>query len=245
MKIARSIFFFSVVILSTIVFGLTAVVIYFITKSHDLAHSSGRLWGRINLRAAGVRVSVKGLENIDPLSAYIYAANHQSWFDIFTILGELPVQFRWLAKKELFKVPFLGQAMTAIGHIPIDRSDHRKSVESLNHAAKKIQEGTSVVIFPEGTRSPDGSLQEFRKGGFILAIKSKRPIVPVAISGSYSIFPKGKGWLIRPGTIQMIIGKPIPTSGMTTRDRDSLMRMVRESISEQLTLKERGLTSEH
>ena len=241
MKALRTTFFYVMVIYSTIFLGMATVIVAYVTKKSDLAHLVGRLWGNVNLWAAGVTVKVTGLENIDPRQSYVYAANHQSWFDIFTILGKLPVQFRWLAKEELFKFPFLGAAMSAIGYISIDRSDRHKAFNSLNQAARKVQSGTSVVIFPEGTRSPDGLLQEFKKGGFILSIKSQRPVVPVCISGSHRVLPKRGSWDIEPGVIHMTIGAPIPTAGLTVKDRDQLMADLREGIRKHLPEQEGGI----
>lgn len=241
MKIFRSLLFYVCLFLSTLYLGCAAVLVSYFTKKKDLAHLVGRLWGNVNLWTAGVSVDVAGRGNIDPKHAYVYAANHQSWFDIFAVLGKLPVQFRWLAKEELFRIPVLGQAMASIGYIPINRSDRRKAFNSINDAANRVKSGTSVVIFPEGTRSLDGVLQEFKKGGFILAIHSQQPIVPVSISGSYRILPKKGDWRIEPGTIHMTIGKPIPTAGLSTRQRDSLIAAVREAIRQNLTEAEGGL----
>lgn len=241
MKTIRSLLFYTGLFLSTLILGTAATLVSFTTGRKEWGHLCGRLWGNINLRVAGVKVVLNGLEHIDPNQAYIYAANHQSWFDIFAILGKLPVQFRWLAKQELFKIPILGGAMSAIGYIPIDRSDRRKAFESLNRAAAQVQNGTSIVIFPEGTRSPDGVLQSFKKGGFILAIHSQQPLVPISISGSYRILPKQAGWELHPGVIEMTIGRPIPTAGYTTRDRDILISKVREAIRLHLTEREGGI----
>jgi 1-acyl-sn-glycerol-3-phosphate acyltransferase len=199
------------------------------------------VWGNINLWAAGVKVHVSGMENIKPNESYIYAANHQSWFDIFAMLGKLPVQFRWLAKIELFRIPVLGRAMKASGYIAIDRGNRRRAFESLNVAAQRIQEGTSIVIFPEGTRSLDGVLQDFKKGGFVLAIQSQQPIVPVSIRGTFAILPKRGSWLLQPGRVAMTIGRPIPTRGLTMQDRDTLIHQVREAIRSHLGVSEGGL----
>ena len=149
-----------------------------------------RIWGNVNLWAAGVKVDIKGLENIDKHGPYIFVSNHQGWFDIFTALGKLPIRFSWLAKAELFKVPILGVAMLRAGYIPIDRKDRRKALAGMNSAAEVIRQGTSVFVFPEGTRSVDGVIRDFKKGVFVLALKSQQPIVPVSISGSYRILPK-------------------------------------------------------
>jgi 1-acyl-sn-glycerol-3-phosphate acyltransferase len=241
MKLFRSLLFYVCLFLSTLYLGTAAVVVSYLTKKKDLAHLVGRLWGNVNLWTAGVTVKTTGMENINPQHAYVYAANHQSWFDIFAVLGKLPVQFRWLAKEELFRIPVLGQAMASIGYIPINRSDRRKAFSSINEAANRVKSGTSVVIFPEGTRSLDGVLQAFKKGGFILAIHSQQPIVPVSISGSHRILPKKGDWKIQPGTIHMSIGKPIPTAGLSTRDRDKLIAAVRDAIRRNLTEIDGGL----
>jgi 1-acyl-sn-glycerol-3-phosphate acyltransferase len=241
MRSVRSIWFYVVLFLSTMFFGSLAVITALITRRSDLAHLCARAWGNVNLWGGGVRVDVHGLENIDPSSSFVYAANHQSWFDIFTMLGKLPVQFRWLAKAELFKVFMLGPGMRAAGYIPIDRSNRRQAFRSISIAAQRIQEGTSVVIFPEGTRSPDGTLQDFKKGGFMLALQSQHPIVPISISGSHQIFPKRGDWRIQPGRVQMTIGTAIPTAGLASKDRDALMAQVREAIRTHLTIREGGI----
>jgi len=241
MKLFRSLIFYVCLFLSTLFLGTSAVVVAYISKKEGLAHLVGRLWGNVNLWTAGVRVKISGLENIDSRDSYVYAANHQSWFDIFAILGRLPVQFRWLAKQELFRIPVLGQAMASIGYIPINRNDRRKAFESINEAANRVKNGTSVVIFPEGTRSTDGVLQAFKKGGFILAIQSQQPIVPISISGSHHILSKRGDWKIQPGTIHMTIGKPIPTAGLDTKHRDELIAAVRDGIRANLTRSEGGL----
>jgi 1-acyl-sn-glycerol-3-phosphate acyltransferase len=241
MSLWRSLFFYLVLTSSTIILGSVAVLAAVVTGRSNASHVLGRYWGNINLWAAGVTVRVHGLENIDPNRSYIYAANHQSWFDIFAMLGKLPVQFRWLAKAELFHVFMLGRAMKAAGYIPIDRSNRRKAFESMQLAAEQIREGTSVVIFPEGTRSLDGKLQEFKKGGFMLAFQSQHPVVPISISGSHKILPKLGSWRIHPGPVSMTINRPINTEGMTAKDRDSLMSTVRESIREHLSTDEGGL----
>ena len=162
-------------------------------------------------------------------------ANHQGSYDIFALLGQLPFQFKWLAKKEVFSIPILGWAMAAAGYISIDRDGTRETVEAMNKAALKIREGASVVIFPEGTRSADGSIQPFKKGGFTLAVKSKVPIVPIAIAGSREILPKDR-LRISPGDIRIRIGRPIETVHCSTKDRQALMEEVREAISSDFKL---------
>ncbi len=197
------------------------------------------IWGNINLWAAGVKVNITGLENISRRGPYIFVSNHQGWFDIFAALGKLPVRFSWLAKEELFKIPILGQAMRRAGYISIDRRDHRKAIDSMNRAAEVIRQGTSVFIFPEGTRSADGVIRDFKKGAFVLAAKSQQPVVPISISGSYSILLKNSR-AIHPGEIRFSIGKPIETTGTDAASRDLLIEKVREAIRANLTPEEAG-----
>ncbi|MEJ5348741.1 MAG: lysophospholipid acyltransferase family protein [Desulfosoma sp.] len=239
MRWVRTATFYAMLLVSTVVLGLAAIGIVLLTRRSDWAHLCGRLWGNLNLWAAGVTVEVHGQEHLDPQKPVVYAANHQSWFDIFAILGKLPVQFRWLAKEELFRIPIFGHAMRLIGYVPIDRSDRKKAFQSLEEASRRVREGTSIVIFPEGTRSRDGVLQPFKKGGIILAIQSGQPIVPIALSGSYKILPKGAR-LVRPGRLRMTICEPIETAKMTMEDRDRVIEKVREAIRRHLTEREGG-----
>ncbi len=245
MSTIRSVFFYLALVLSTIVLGSIIIAVVLLTGRTDVGHYLAGAWGKVNLWAAGVTVKVKGFENIDPKGTYVFASNHESWFDIFTILGKLPMQFRWLAKVELFRIFILGKAMESAGYIPIDRSDSRKAFKSIDMAAERVRNGTSIVIFPEGTRSPDGVLQDFKKGGFILAIKSQQPMVPISISGSCKILPKQGRWQIERAVIRMSIGKPIPTAGRTSKDRDWLMEAVRDGIRRNLPQSEGGIIPDH
>jgi 1-acyl-sn-glycerol-3-phosphate acyltransferase len=237
----RSAFFYIILFFSSIILGIMAIVGSFVSRGWPALMA--RTWGNLNLWAAGVKVAINGLENINGQEAYIFASNHQGWFDIFTALGKLPVRFSWLAKEELFKIPILGQAMSRIGYIPIDRKDHRKALISMNRAAQAIRQGTSVFIFPEGTRSADGIIKDFKTGGFVLAAKSQQPIVPISISGSYRILPKDS-WTIHPGEIRLSISRPILTLGSDKKNRDLLLRQVREAIRANLTPEEAGNDSE-
>jgi 1-acyl-sn-glycerol-3-phosphate acyltransferase len=190
-------------------------------------------WARSIASASGVSVTVEGRELLEPGKPYIFAANHQSQFDIFALQGFLGVDFRWLAKKELFKVPVWGPAMRRAGYIPVDRSHGKQAIKSLDEAAQKIAAGTSVIIFPEGTRSKDGNLQDFKAGAMVLAIKSGVDIVPVAISGTHAILPKGK-LLINPGKVLIRMGKPIEMKNYGAKDKHDLARIVQNAVAEML-----------
>lgn len=189
-----------------------------------------RWWSRTIARFAGVEVRVEGLENIAPDRPYIFAANHQSQFDIFALDGFLMVDFRWMAKKELFRIPFVGPAMRLAGSIPIDRSRGRQAMKSLAEAARRIASGTSVVIFPEGTRTLDGRLQPFKSGAMYLAIKSGVDIVPMAIIGGFEIMPKGS-FLTRPGRIVIKIGQPVSSKDFTQQEKQQLADLLHDKVA--------------
>ncbi len=188
----------------TAVLGTTAIFLSLFDSSGNIPHLVARLWGRVQLWATGTKVRIRGVENVDRQKSYILVSNHQSAFDIFALLGYLPFQFRWTAKAELFRTPFMGWSMSRIGYIPIERESPKKAYRSMLLAAEKIKSGVSVMIFPEGTRSPDGNLQPFKKGVFIIALKSQAPILPITIIGTSKIMRKGD-WRTYPGDVQIII----------------------------------------
>jgi 1-acyl-sn-glycerol-3-phosphate acyltransferase len=190
-------------------------------------------WGRGILRACGINVRAVGREHVDPGTPRIYMSNHQSYFDIFALLAHLPVDFKFIVKQELMRIPLLGPAMRRAGYIGIERGDPRKAVRSMNEAAMRIRSGASVLIFPEGTRSPDGRLQQFKKGGFNLALKSGCDIVPVTIIGSGRIVPKGSLRVTR-GSFGMVIDAPIPVSGYRRNTVTQLMDKVRDVMQSRL-----------
>lgn len=218
---------------ATLVAGTVVIVLSFFVRSGDPLHKIARLWGRSILVVSRIKVSVKGMSHIDPSSPYIYMPNHQSNFDIPVLLGHLAVQFRWLAKMELFKIPIFGRAMRKAGYISINRYHRESAFKSLEAAAKKIKGGVSVLIFPEGTRSWDGKIQPFKKGGFVMAIDASVPIVPVVITGTREIMPKGKFRVYR-GHVSMVIHKPIRTATYTRETKEELMESVRRVICDNL-----------
>jgi 1-acyl-sn-glycerol-3-phosphate acyltransferase len=188
------------------------VAVSFFSKTGNTPHIMARHWAQFTLACANTTVDVQGQENL-PAGPAIYMANHSSFFDVFAVLGKLDVQFRWIVKKELFKIPLFGLAMKRVGYLSIDRGNHDKAMQSMQLAADKIRAGTSIMMFPEGTRSSDGSLAyPFKKGGFHLALKAGVPIVPIAITGSRDILPK-HGMRISPGTITLAIDKPVYPEG--------------------------------
>jgi 1-acyl-sn-glycerol-3-phosphate acyltransferase len=191
-----------------------------------------RFWARAILWFAGISVRVEGRERLDPRAIYIFAGNHQSQFDIPVLQGFLGFDFRWLAKKELFQVPVWGSAMRRGGYIPVDRGQGRAAFKSLDEAAGRIAGGTSVVIFPEGTRSPDGRLMPFKAGAMMLAIKAGVPVVPFGISGTYEILPKGRLLAQKSGTVTIRIGEPIGTAGYAIKQKQELAERLQREVAE-------------
>jgi 1-acyl-sn-glycerol-3-phosphate acyltransferase len=217
------------VVMATFFFSILAIAASFFSRSGNRVHRVGRAWSRSILAASGIRVAVTGIERIGAGGPYIFMSNHQSNFDIPVLLGHLPVQFRWLAKAELFRIPLFGRAMRGAGYISIDRQDRASAFGSLRQAAEKIRRGVSILMFPEGTRSLDGSLKSFKKGGFVLAIEAGVPIVPVAVRGTYDIMPK-HARLIFPRNVVVDIGEPIATAGFALTSKEALMDAVRNAI---------------
>lgn len=222
--------------------GLNTVVVSVVVLALSLIDRSGRLvhrycavpWARLILRVCGVNVEVRGLEHVKKDAPQIFMVNHQSIFDIFALLSMLPVDFKFILKEELMRVPILGFSMRKAGYIGIDRENPRRAIRSMNLAAGRIEGGASVVIFPEGTRSEDGQVQDFRPGGFHLAMKSGCDIVPIAIIDSRRITPKGSLRINR-GGFSMVIGTPISVKNYTKRDMDRLMEEVRDAIIGQMS----------
>ena len=229
----RSLFVLPCYIIFTIGFSLIALFVAFFDSNGNRSHRIAVLWADLILIISGVRAQLFNPEVLIPGQSYLFAANHRSAFDIPVLLSKLPIQFRWLAKDNLFKIPLFGWAMKRTGYIPINRSHPKQAYQSLLMAAKKVNEGTSVVIFPEGTRQETDHLGEFKKGGFVLALKSKKPIVPIGIQGSAHVLSKNGFW-ITPGTIKIVLGNPISTEGYKAKEADILMQKVREAIEENL-----------
>jgi len=216
--------FFSVIITAFI--AVFCTVLPFISPGEGKVHRIANLWARMLLKLSAVRVEVEGAQNVSFEKPQIFMSNHQSDFDILIVLAHIPGQFRWIAKKELFKIPFFGKAMRNAGYIEIDRQHHENALKSLGEAARMIREGTSVVTFPEGTRSKDGTIKQFKQGMFYLAIQSGVPIVPISIIGASEIMPK-RSLMIKPGKIKMIIGQPVDVSPYTIETRGELIDLIR------------------
>jgi 1-acyl-sn-glycerol-3-phosphate acyltransferase len=228
--VIRTAWFALNVVIATPSLSLLVILASLVRAPHSVVDAIARFWVRWLLRAAGARVHAFGTDHIAPGRPQIIVANHVSYFDVPALASVLPKRFRFVAKRELTRIPLWGRAWQAAGHIAIDRSDKLKAVESLDLAGRLMREDRScVVIFPEGTRSPNGRLQPFKKGAFMLAMHTGIEIVPVGIRGSDRILPKGS-WRMRSGGIIVRIGRPITSAGQSEADREQLMALVRSEI---------------
>jgi 1-acyl-sn-glycerol-3-phosphate acyltransferase len=186
-----------------------------------------RLWGRLIVRTCAVKLEIVGLENLAGLESCVLVSNHQSFFDIFAIAAYIPGEPRFVAKKELLKIPVIGYALSHSEHVIIDRQAGGKAIR---HAVDVLRRGYTVSVFAEGHRYSDNRIHEFNDGGAWLGILSKRPVVPMSISGSGTFFPRKAMFVVPGGKMRMVIGKPISTEGMTSRDRGELTRRLEEEV---------------
>ncbi|HSJ14063.1 MAG TPA: lysophospholipid acyltransferase family protein, partial [Longimicrobiales bacterium] len=214
-------------LIATIVIGPLTIGGALVRARGDFFHWCARTWSGWLLRANGTRVDVIGIENVAPDRPQVIAANHVSWFDVLAIATTLPKRFRFVAKEELGRVPIFGAAWKAAGHIAVDRRDTQAAITALREAGRLMHaDNSALVIFPEGTRSPDGELLPFKKGAFMLALAAGTEIVPAAVSGTRRMLPKGS-WRVRGGRITLRFGPPIQPRDYGEGSRDALIEAVR------------------
>ena len=217
------------IILATAVYGTVSLFTSLFDATGRAQHRVACAWARMLLRIAGARVRVEGLENIAPDGSYVFVSNHLSYMDIPVILAHIPVQFRFMAKRGLFYVPFIGYHLRRAGHIPVHRGDARASLKTMGEAAAIVRgRGVSVLVFPEGGRSP-GAMRDFKEGAAYIAIKAGVPAVPVGLIGSREILPMDT-LLVQPGGVVLRIGAPVSTAGLSARDRHTLSAKLRERV---------------
>jgi 1-acyl-sn-glycerol-3-phosphate acyltransferase len=213
----------------------SAVFIVALVKSNAaIIDSIIRLWGRLLIGAAGIDLRTDGVETIDPGQRYILVSNHHSYYDIPCILAAIPQPIRFMAKVSLFKIPIFGWGLGRAGFIPIDRKNRRTAVKSFDLAVQRIRKGNTVVVFPEEGRSRERAMRQFQRGGFLLALRSELPILPIAVDGTYDVYRAGARW-ITPGPVTVRVGTPIPTAGLTVRDKDRLLEESRAQIEAMLS----------
>jgi 1-acyl-sn-glycerol-3-phosphate acyltransferase len=217
------------IVADTLVFSLLAIGAGPLDRSGKFCSAIARGWARVLLFGLGVRVAVEGSSNL-PRGPAVYAANHGSALDILILCGYLPADFRFIHKRSLYLIPVLGWSLWAAGHVGIDRSNPFRARKSLHAAARRIHDGTSVAVFPEGTRSPDAGVRPFKRGSFVLALEAGVPVVPVSLGGVKRVVPRGLSTL-RPGTVRLAIHPALSTEGRTVEAAESLAEEVRRVVA--------------
>jgi 1-acyl-sn-glycerol-3-phosphate acyltransferase len=218
-------------IVSTIVISLIGLVVALFGNREETLHRMARLWGKMNLAVAGIKVRIEGLQRLSS-PPYVFMCNHQSALDIHALLAELPLSFKWIAKRQLFSIPIFGWAIKKAGYVSIDRENAREALKAIEKAAMRIRQGMNIIIFPEGTRSADGNLLPFKKGGFTLAFRAAVPVVPIGIYGSSALQPKGSFVPLKKGVIYIEVGEPIALEGMEKSQKARVMDDVRLRIED-------------
>ena len=223
-------------LVSTFVLSLITVIAALLKHRGGMYQWTARSWSKWVLWASGARVKVEGMEHLRFDRPQIIASNHQSWFDVWALAAIIPKRYRFIAKEELRRIPLFGLAWESAGHISVNRKDRAQAIRALDEAAELVRgDNSTVVIFPEGTRSPTGELLPFKKGAFMMALRTGIEIVPAAVLGSRAVQKKGD-WRVRPGTIIVRFGPPIDSSRFDEEHREELMLVVRERIEHMLNV---------
>ena len=220
--------------LLTAFFGAAAVGLTFVLPVRTVSRLCGRTWARLVAFWTPMRVEVEGRDNLDRSQSYVIVANHQSLYDVPVLYGWLDLDLRWVMKAELRRVPFLGAACARLGHVFVDRSSAQAATASLAAARSQITDGTSILFFPEGTRSENGELQVFKKGAFRMAISLGVPLLPVTVSGTRGILPSGT-FRLRAGRARLVIHEPIAVDGFDGHHAAKLSAVARERIASALS----------
>jgi 1-acyl-sn-glycerol-3-phosphate acyltransferase len=213
----------------TIFLGTVSLVFSLFDQDGEIQHKVARLWARMILWTVGAKVSLEGFDHIDTSKASVYVVNHLSALDIPVLYACLPFHFRILAKKELFRYPFMGWHLKRSGQIPVVLENPKEAIRSLNRAVAAVRNNMPLVIFPEGGRSPDGQLQKFMGGAFYAAIKAQVDVVPLVLLGTFEML-RMNTFHMMPHPIRMIVAEPIATTGLTTRDTEAISGKAREEI---------------
>ena len=220
---------FTLIVLSTL-FTAVFTIICFPWKNGKAPRAVQVFWSRSVIRLLLLPIKVTGRENVDPKQSYVFVANHQSFLDVFAVYGWLPNNFKWLMKKEIRRVPFVGTACAVAGHIFVDRSNPRAALQSMEKVKKELVDGISTVIFPEGTRTKTGEIGRFKQGAFKIAMDMELPVVPITLNGFYKAMPSGQPFANPYSHLSLHIGKPIDISQFT--DINDAMVHVREKVEQ-------------
>jgi len=215
--------------IATMILAIPVIAAGLLGRTGNLAFSLTKIWAYTMLAVSFVRTEIKNKARITKGQSYIIISNHQSHYDILALVTTLGIQFRWFIKREILKVPIFGYGLYASRNIFLDRSNTAKAIESINKGLDRLPAGASVMVFAEGTRSADGRIQEFKKGGFMTAIMRKLPILPITVNGSRRVLPKGS-LVVKPGRIQVVIGDPIDTGNYTAETVQELIDTTRRTI---------------
>lgn len=217
------------VALYTLILSPPIIISALLSRTGNLAFTLTRLWAWLMFKTAGVRTGIRGREKIKKGQSYVIISNHQSHFDALILVIKLGIQFRWIAKKELLKIPLFGYALYAAKNIFIDRSNREKAIKSIHRGMDRLAKGVSVLFFAEGSRSPDGALQKFKKGGFAIAIERNLPLLPVTVNGSRKVLPKGEV-VFHSGKIEVAVGDPIKTNDFTIDRIEELVKITSDMV---------------
>jgi len=237
-------FYLIALIINTLILALLIIAISPLDRGGKYVHYIGRFWSLVNVWLSGTRMYIRGKEKIKKGRPYIIMSNHQSLFDVWALIARLPLQLRWIIKSDIKTIPVFGLALERMGHFYVDRKRYKDAFSGLDAAFEKIKKGMSVVVFPEGTRSRDGRLQKFHKGGVLIALRSGIPILPVTVNGSRFVLPKGTLDLM-PGKIEIVVGDLIDTSAFDEKKKDELMSVVKSAIEKNLNLNYGAFTSDY
>jgi 1-acyl-sn-glycerol-3-phosphate acyltransferase len=216
----------------TIALGTLSLLFSVVDRRGRLAHVCARVWSRLILATTGVIVSTEGLDRIDRQKTYVFVSNHQSIYDIPVVFASLPYQLRIIAKESLRRIPFLGWHLRRSGHLLVNRSNPDRA-GILRRWKALVEEGLSLIVFPEGTRSRDGRVGPFKAGSFLLAIEAGLPLVPLSVGGSRFVMSKGR-LVTRPGRVRLVVHEPISTQGFSPTDARQLAGQVRDIVAASL-----------
>jgi 1-acyl-sn-glycerol-3-phosphate acyltransferase len=220
---------FPLIVVATL-FTAVFTIICFPWKNGKVPHTIQVLWSRSVLWLLLVPIKVTGFENVNPKQSYVFVANHQSFLDVFAVYGWLPNYFKWMMKKELRKIPFVGTACKVAGHIFVDRSNPRAALQSVELVKRELVDGISTVIYPEGTRTKTGEMGRFKAGAFKIAMDLNLPVVPLSLTGFYEAMPSGQAFVNPRARVHLHIGEPVDLSQFA--DINEAMAAVREKVEE-------------